>query len=304
MIISEINLHNPEKEIDIEYPFVETLVKYVTTRDPQILKDKVLAIPQPNPEDASRLEDAVNFMEWIHFEQERIYDTPINGQKKPFITHTLAATLMVKELMGDEATTDTLIASLLHDSIEDGKLIVLGADGNLVKRDVTKTDIEERFGTRVANAVESLSHVRDEKQSDGTIKRRKLDYDEYAAKMRKYHEDIDPDIGIFYIKVGGDRSTNLLDPFRKLRRPLSDVIFNARQHDSENAPKKDARTSRKEQFEHTETYLLPRIGDNPKLQSFMQDVMDLARLSLKHNFEPDNWKQQLKRYQERHPRRK
>lgn len=77
------------------------------------------------------------------------------GIKEPYINHLVATYNIVLENV-QQCTTDVLIATLLHDSVEDTK--------------VTLSDISGRFGEKVAEIVALLTKDFDKEQSDGQMK--------------------------------------------------------------------------------------------------------------------------------------
>ncbi|HIS53147.1 MAG TPA: bifunctional (p)ppGpp synthetase/guanosine-3',5'-bis(diphosphate) 3'-pyrophosphohydrolase [Candidatus Onthomonas avicola] len=99
----------------------------------QALEEKVLAY---NPSlDCQRLRDAFHFADNHHSKQLRRDGTP-------YITHPLAVADIVADLKLD---TDSLIAALLHDCIED--------------TEVTHEEIAARFGPTVADLVEGVTKL-------------------------------------------------------------------------------------------------------------------------------------------------
>jgi len=85
---------------------------------------------------SSRFTDAIAFAFEVHREQTK------KGSSVPYISHLLEVTGTVLTYGGDE---DEAIAALLHDSVEDHS----GA--------VSFASLAKRFGTRVADIVESCS---------------------------------------------------------------------------------------------------------------------------------------------------
>jgi (p)ppGpp synthase/HD superfamily hydrolase len=77
-----------------------------------------------------RFRDAVSWAHELHGQQAR------KGSDIPYVSHLLAVTALVLEDGGDE---DEAIAALLHDSVED--------------TEATVTEVERRFGPRVASIV-------------------------------------------------------------------------------------------------------------------------------------------------------
>ncbi len=81
----------------------------------------------------SRFEDALAYALEIHRDDVR------KGTSIPYVSHLLSVCALVLEDGGDE---DEAIAALLHDALEDHP------------EEVTRSDIEQRFGARVAELVE------------------------------------------------------------------------------------------------------------------------------------------------------
>ena len=99
----------------------------------QALEDKIKAY---NPSlDTRRLYDAFNFADNAHAGQLR-------KDGSPYITHPLAVAEIVAEL---ELDTDSIIAALLHDTIED--------------TGVTHEEIAKLFGATVADLVEGVTKL-------------------------------------------------------------------------------------------------------------------------------------------------
>lgn len=103
------------------------------TRQFEGLKEKVL-IQNPSA-NAERLKEAFEFAVAAHGQQVR-------KDGMPFITHPLAAAEITVEMGLDE---DSVIASLLHDAIED--------------TGTTYEEIKSRFGQSVANIVEGVTKL-------------------------------------------------------------------------------------------------------------------------------------------------
>ena len=81
-----------------------------------------------------RFDEALCFASEIHRQQTR------KSTAIPYLTHLMAVSSLVGEHGGDE---DQMIAALLHDAMED--------------QDVTRQEIEQRFGKRVADIVEGCT---------------------------------------------------------------------------------------------------------------------------------------------------
>jgi len=84
----------------------------------------------------ARFRDALAYAVQLHGEQAR------KGSKTPYVGHLLGVAALVIE---DGGTEDEAIAALLHDAIED--------QGG----DLTRREIRERFGARVARIVEGCT---------------------------------------------------------------------------------------------------------------------------------------------------
>lgn len=264
-----------EQETD---PFLENLVRYVSERDPQVLIDEIVTRAQENPNlDAEAINHAIKFAVDVHTGQERKHDDKPEGEKKPFITHPLAAALVVDDLMGENVTTESLVLTILHDTYEDGMM----HKGTLQERHVTREDIRRLFGEEMATGVELMSDVRDEIKPDGSVQKRKLHLDKERNK-EMYFDNVDildkrqPTWGIYFIKAGGDRMTNLTEPFRPLETE--------REIDQKTA------TSRKSKLKSTEKHLVPRLANQPILLEKLRTVMTLSSHTMDADFSLQNWK--------------
>ncbi len=88
-----------------------------------------------------KIQRAIKFAAKTH----QVYqDQKRKGKSIPYITHPLTAG-MILSLAG--ASEDVIVAGILHDTIEDSTL----------EKKVTKEMIEERFGRKVAELVESVT---------------------------------------------------------------------------------------------------------------------------------------------------
>ncbi len=129
-----------------------------------------------NQEDASKLEKAYEFAKEAHKEQKR-------ASGEPYIIHPVEAVRILLDLEVDE---DTLIAALLHDTVED--------------TDVSLNEIEEEFGEDVRNLV------------DGVTKLSKFSYSTreeiQAESYRKMFLAMARDIRVVLIKLA-DRLHNM-----------------------------------------------------------------------------------------------
>jgi GTP pyrophosphokinase len=93
--------------------------------------------PVPSAYFSARLTAAFDYARALHAKQVR------KGTTVPYIAHLLGVAALVIEHGGDE---DQAVAALLHGAIEDQ-----GRDGR------TRTEIEDKFGARVARIVEGCT---------------------------------------------------------------------------------------------------------------------------------------------------
>ncbi len=93
-------------------------------------------VKEYNPSaDTKRLYEAFNYADNAHSEQLR-------KDGSPYVTHPLAVAEIVADL---ELDTDSIIAALLHDTIED--------------TDATHDEIAKLFGSPVADLVEGVTKL-------------------------------------------------------------------------------------------------------------------------------------------------
>ena len=140
----------------------------------QALEDKIKAY---NPGlDTKRLYDAFSYADNAHSGQMR-------KDGSPYITHPLAVAEIAADL---ELDTDSIIASLLHDTVEDTS--------------ITYEDVAKRFGKSVADLV------------DGVTKLAKVKYvskeEEQMENLRKMLMAMAKDIRVILIKIA-DRLHNM-----------------------------------------------------------------------------------------------
>lgn len=138
---------------------------------------------------SANFDRALTYATWVHAGQVR-KQTSI-----PYIAHLLAVAATVLEYGGDEATA---IAALLHDAAEDQ-----GGEGRL-------SDIEARFGSRVANIVRGCS---DDLPEPGKEKA------EWKARKRNYiHHLRSTDSDTLLVSLA-DKVHNARSILRDLRNP-------------------------------------------------------------------------------------
>jgi len=106
------------------------------------------------------IQRAIEFAEQVHRDQMR------KGKKMAYIEHPLAVGLILARAGAEE---EIVIAGILHDTIED-------SDGR-----ITKQDIEQEFGSRVA---EMVSDVTEQDKSLPWEERKRLAR-EHVAEMSK-----------------------------------------------------------------------------------------------------------------------
>lgn len=110
-----------------------------------------------------RIEQAIRASAILHKSQLRKGSMPL-----PYITHIMAVTMILHDYTDDE---DTLVAALLHDTIED--------------TDYTEEELREDFGGDVVQIVEDLSEPQDDAyKSYSWLEQKKR----YAKKLKKASE--------------------------------------------------------------------------------------------------------------------
>ncbi len=111
----------------------------------------------------ARYSEALSYAHDLHREQLR------KGGSIPYVSHLLAVSSLVLEAQGDE---DQAIAALLHDALED-------------QGDKTSfTEIEERFGPRVASIVRACSDTEVVPKPPWRARKQ-----EYLARLEQEDED-------------------------------------------------------------------------------------------------------------------
>lgn len=147
--------------------------------DPELRRDvaelDALAAQWPAA-DRDRLQRAVSFATEHHGEQRR-------RSGEPYVTHPLRVAAIVAELRADP---DTVIAAVLHDTVED--------------TDATLADITERFGKDVAGLVDGATKVAAVRGDDPD----QLE----AARLRKLFVAVAADPRVVIIKLA-DRLHNM-----------------------------------------------------------------------------------------------
>lgn len=107
-----------------------------------------------------RIEQALRAITILHKDQVRKGAIPL-----PYVSHLFAVAMLVMDYTKDE---DTVIAALLHDTIED--------------TDYTPQELQEDFGGKVLEIVLALSEPQDSEKREYTWKERKA---AYAKGLRK-----------------------------------------------------------------------------------------------------------------------
>ena len=146
-----------------------------------------------SPEEEATLVEAFEFANEAHKSQKR-------RSGEPYIIHPIEVTIILAGLHMD---VETLVAALLHDTIED--------------TEVTREDVVERFGEDVAALVEGVTKITQIEVATLT--------DEQAATIRKMLVAMNKDIRVIVIKLA-DRLHNMrtLGSLREDRR-----IFKSRE---------------------------------------------------------------------------
>lgn len=129
-----------------------------------------------NEQDIVNISDAYYYAKTLHKGQARL-----SGEE--YIIHPLAVGVILSEL---EADADTIIAGLLHDTLEDS--------------DIEKEDIVNNFNSQVANLVDGVTKIGKINFSDKE--------EQYAFNTRKLLSGITEDIRIILIKLA-DRLHNM-----------------------------------------------------------------------------------------------
>lgn len=111
-----------------------------------------------------RIEQAIRAAAILHKDQLRRGSMPF-----PFVTHLMATAFTLIDYTTDE---DVIIAALLHDTIED--------------TDYTIEELQEDFGGRVRDMVETLTEPQPATDNSMTWKERKLIY---ARQLKKGSEE-------------------------------------------------------------------------------------------------------------------
>ena len=128
-------------------------------------------------------EQEIEMIKKAYFYAERLHNGQIRQSGEEYITHPLSVAIILSEI---EANTNTIVAALLHDTLED--------------TDVKKDDISYQFNPHVAMLV------------DGVTKIGKMNFssreEEIAGNTRKLLNGITEDIRIILIKLA-DRLHNM-----------------------------------------------------------------------------------------------
>ena len=142
--------------------------------------------------DLLQIGEAYEFAKDLHHGQER-------QSGEAFIIHPLAVAIILSEMRAD---TDTIIAGLLHDTIEDTSL--------------TKEDISEKFNPFIADLVEGVTRL-------GRMDFSSKDA-EFAANTKKLMKSVTEEIRVILIKLA-DRLHNMrtleyIKPEKQLKKSL------------------------------------------------------------------------------------
>ena len=159
----------------------------VKTPDERFVDLKKMASGYLTEEECDLIERAFKFAETAHAGQKR-------KSGEPFIAHPVEVAIILAGLHMD---AETIVAALLHDTIEDTK--------------VTRDDVVKEFGEDVADLVEGVTKITQIQVS--TLS------DEQAATMRKMLVAMSKDIRVIVIKLA-DRLHNMrtLGSLREDRR--------------------------------------------------------------------------------------
>lgn len=111
-----------------------------------------------------RVEQALRAITILHKDQVRKGSIPL-----PYVSHLFAVAMIVMDYTKDE---DTVIAALLHDTLED--------------TDYTPEELQEDFGGKVLEIVLALTEPQDDESQTYTWKERKT---QYAKQLKKAPEE-------------------------------------------------------------------------------------------------------------------
>ncbi len=154
---------------------------------------KELCSDYMDAEELDTLDEAYHFALVYHKDQKR-------KSGEPYITHPISVAIILADLRMD---VETIVAGLLHDTVED--------------TEVTTDEVEEKFGKDVATLVEGVTKI--------TRIEVKTLTDEQAATIRKMLVYMGEDIRVIVIKLA-DRLHNM----RTLRGlPEDRRLFKARE---------------------------------------------------------------------------
>jgi len=140
--------------------------------------------------DAARIRRAYGFAEKAHKGQKR-------DSEEPYILHPLEVASILADL---EMDTDSVVAGLLHDVIEDG--------------DVTLEDVQNEFGPGVAQLVDgvtklSLTEFASEEEIEVDFRQRsRIEHRRHAENLRKIFLAMAKDFRVMVIKLA-DRLHNM-----------------------------------------------------------------------------------------------
>jgi guanosine-3',5'-bis(diphosphate) 3'-pyrophosphohydrolase len=147
------------------------------------LEDLVQEVRRYDPDvDEALIRRAYEFSAQVHGHQTRL-----TGE--PYVTHPLAVARILAEIDSDMLT---VVAGLLHDTIEDGRI----EDG----RPVTREIIEERFGSEIALLVDGVSKLKKHSFQSRV--------EAQAQNFRKMFVNMASDIRVVIIKLA-DRLHNM-----------------------------------------------------------------------------------------------
>ncbi|KAA0239232.1 MAG: bifunctional (p)ppGpp synthetase/guanosine-3',5'-bis(diphosphate) 3'-pyrophosphohydrolase [Armatimonadetes bacterium] len=139
-----------------------------------------------------------------YFVADRAHKGQTRQTGEPYITHPLAVAKIVEQINMDD---DTLVAALLHDTLEDTP--------------VTATEIEAWFGTEVLAMVEGVTKLRFQPKGETATMRARAESVRAAENLRKMLLAMASDVRVVIIKLA-DRLHNMrtlqgLEPEKRTR---------------------------------------------------------------------------------------